>query len=337
MLYRPSPQPLHDAAPVDKSTPPAQAAARLRGGERLLVTDTYGAGAEILAALERSLPDPPQDAPYAQRRAASRARREAALRLLAPVEAGRVVLRDARPIGFLEELYPEAGRLALPLVELQSLHGAWRRYQEGVPMAVLGHALHPFYGTYVPKRTEHLELFATWLSRWAGPKRLAIDVGAGSGVLALMLARRGFGQVIATDLNPNAVESLRREFARRPRPVQPRHADLLEGVEEVADLIAFNPPWIQGEVEGPLDLALRFEPGLFERFFAQAEARLTPQGRVVMVFSNVIELLQPDAPHPIEAALEGGAWRVVEKLRRRVKGHGRRTRERVEVWELART
>ena len=59
------------------------------------------------------------------------------------------------------------------------------------------------------------------------------------------------------------------------------------------DLIVFNPPWMQGTVEGLLDRALYFEQGLFERFFDQASARLRPSGRVVLVFSNLIVMFSP--------------------------------------------
>jgi len=226
---------------------------------------------------------------------------------------------------------------------VQELHGAWNRYQDGVRLAVLGHRIHPFYGTYAPTRVSHLELFGTWLSQYQGPRVRAIDVGTGCGVLALMLCRAGFERVLATDNNPNAIESVARELRRLASapPIDLLHGDLLGEDTTPADLIVFNPPWIRGEIEGLLDSALYFNDGLFERFFEQACARLTPTGRVVLVFSNILELVQPDVPHPILAELERGRLRLVQKLHRKVKpsptetGERRRTRERVEVWELA--
>ena len=156
-----------------------------------------------------------------------------------------------------------------------------------------------------------------------------------------MLARKGFTRVRATDINPNAIESVRRELLRHPAPLELEVGDLLGQGTELADLIVFNPPWTQGPVEDLLDRALTFDDDLFERFFDQALVRLEPQGRVVLVFSNVIRMVQPDVPHPIEAELERGRFRLVEKLQRKVKpqrtgkGRPRRTREKVEVWELA--
>jgi hypothetical protein len=60
-----------------------------------------------------------------------------------------------------------------------------------------------------------------------------------------------------------------------------------------------------------------------------------------MVFSNVISLVQPDVPHPILAELERGRFTLVQKMQRKVPaspsqtGMKRRTKEKVEIWELA--
>jgi tRNA G10 N-methylase Trm11 len=93
---------------------------------------------------------------------------------------------------------------------------------------------------------------------------------------------------------------------------------------------------MQGAIHGPLDRALYYEGDLFERFFQQASQALQPGGRVVLVFSSVMQLLRPDLPHPIDTELEQGRFVLETKMRRRVKPTGgRRTRERVEVWVLA--
>lgn len=312
-------------------------AAALIRGETVLVVDAYDTGLRILEAVDRRLPSPPQGAPHATREQARRERRAAALRLLVPIEGHRIALARAGHSGFFAELYPDTPKFDLPLVRAQELVGAWRRYDNGVHLDVLGHALHPFFGTYVPARTSHLELFGTWLAQWSGARDRAIDVGTGSGVLAWMLARAGFGQVVATDIHENAVESVRRDLERHPAPIVPHCGDLLTSVDGTADLVVFNPPWLPGRVDSPLDQALYFDdPGLFERFFAQARARLRPGGRVVVVFSDIGGLVRPDLPHPIETELERGFLDKVQVLRRRVKAsHGRRTKERVEIWELA--
>jgi SAM-dependent methyltransferase len=336
-LHRPEPVLRHRAQPVDRNVRTAQAAAWLREGRSLIVTDRFGAGLDVLAALRVQLDEPDDDAGYVAKRAFRDAFQSASKRLLAPVVDRKVALADAPPAGFLAELYPDHAEFALPVEDARILSSAWDWYEQGVYFPVLGYRVHPFYGTYIPARMEHLELFGTWLAKYQGARGRAIDVGTGSGVLALQLAKAGFGHVLATDINPNAIESVTRQLRRLPRalPVELEHADLLGSDHGPIDLVVSNPPWMKGDVGRTLDLAMYFQDGFFERFFDQALQRLAPGGRVVLVFSNIIELSQPDVPHPIQTELERGRFTLVEKLTRRVKPLRRRTREKVEVWELA--
>ncbi len=315
----------------------------LMQGRLLVVDDQYSGGLRVLDALDAALPAPAPDAPFAERQAAHHAWQAAASRLLVPVVDHRVDLPGASESGFLAELYPELTEFFLPLVDARDLRRAWLRYQDGVHLPVLGYALHPFYGTYLPARHTHLELFAQWLAATDGPRARAADVGTGCGVLAFLLARAGFQDILATDLNENAVESVRRELQRHPAPIDPRHVDLLGEGEADLDLVVCNPPWTHGVPDSPLSGAMLFDDGFFPRLFDQALARLSPGGRLVLLFSNLITLVQPDVPHPIDAELARGRFSLAQKLRRRVKPpdpepgqRARRTRERVEVWELAR-
>jgi len=342
-LYRPAPIVARTGEPVHRRVHFDRSARQLLAGETLWVRDHYGTGVGVIDALVAALRPPADTAPYGAKQRYRDAYRDHAFRLIAPIKAGAVALPGAPQIGFLAELYPDHDDFWLPFPEVRDLAFAWHRYNEGVPMPVLGHRLHPFYGAYLPKRTTHLELFATWLSGWKGPRRTAIDVGTGSGVLALMLARAGVGHILATDSSANACESVRREVARRPTlpPIQVLQADLLGTADGQADLIVFNPPWMPGPVENLLDRALHYDDDLLQRFFDQAHARLAPGGRLVIVFSNITQLVRPDESHPIKSELERGRFTLEAKMVRRIKPAAggstpvRRTKERVEVWELA--
>lgn len=321
------------AAPIDRHTRPESAVARLERGEYLLVTDSTATGHRIVEALWKRLGSRADRLPY----------RRVAVRLLERVEGHRSTLDGAGDNGFIAELYPERSSFVIPFIQMQALKHAWELYQEGVHLAVLGFRVHPFYGTYVPTRTSHLELFGTWLHRYPGPRHRAIDVGTGCGVLAFMLARAGFDSVLATEVNPNAVESVRRQIAKLdpPLPVRVEHTDLLGSDVDEVDLVVFNPPWVKGEVAEPLDAALVWDDEqLFSRFFDQAQARVSAEGRVVVVFSTIGTLVQPDVPHPLLNELELGRFRLVDRLQRRVKptpgpdGKPRRTKEKVEIWEF---
>lgn len=337
-LHRPEPVLRHRAQPVDQRVPTAQAVSWLCEERSLIVTDRFGTGLDILAALRVALGDPGESADYVQKRTFREAFTSASRRLLVPVVGRRVALPDAPRAGFLAELYPDHADFALPVEDARVLSSAWDWYEQGVYFPVLGHRVHPFYGTYIPARMEHLELFGTWLAKYQGARDRAIDVGTGSGILALQMARAGFRHVLATDINPNAIESVARQLRRLPKapPIELQHADLLGTDRGPIDLIVSNPPWMKGEVGRTLDLAMYFQDGFFERFYEQCLQRLAPGGRIVFVFSNIIELSQPDVPHPIQTELDRGRFRLVEKMTRRVKpSPGRRTREKVEIWELA--
>ncbi len=336
-LHRPEPVLRHPAQPIDRNVSKAQAVAWLLEGRSLIVTDRFGTGLDVLAALRVTLEDPGEDAGYVRKRAFREAFQSASKHLLAPIVGRKVALADAPGAGFLAELYPDHADFALPVEDARVLSSAWDWYERGVYFPVLGYRVHPFYGTYIPARMEHLELFGTWLAKYTGVRNRAIDVGTGSGVLALQMAKAGFQQVFATDINPNAIESVARQLQRLPKApsIELQHADLLGAFRGPFDLIVSNPPWMKGDVGRTLDLAMYFQDGFFERFFDHALQHLAPGGRVVLVFSNIIELSQPEVPHPIQAELDRGRFTLVEKLTRRVKPLRRRTREKVEVWDLA--
>jgi methylase of polypeptide subunit release factors len=105
-----------------------------------------------------------------------------------------------------------------------------------------------------------------------------------------------------------------------------------------SELIVFNPPWIPGSVFDAFDSALYFDDDLFERFFDQAHQCLSPSGSIVILFSNIMTLLRPDIPHPIEAEGLRGRFTCTKKMKRKIKPKDsrRRTKEKAEIWELSR-
>jgi release factor glutamine methyltransferase len=94
----------------------------------------------------------------------------------------------------------------------------------------------------------------------------AVDVGTGSGAIALALATEGpFARVVATDVSADAL-ALARENHRRAAPAAPvefRHGDLLEPLRgETVDVVVSNPPYIGDEEAPALDAEVRdWEPG----------------------------------------------------------------------------
>ena len=348
IVYRPEPIPTSDVVPtIDCKSDWNTSAQALDAGERLLVVDLYSTGLNTLAALKRRLEGRhPDEQDFSSSRELRAEFQQTSQNLLAPVTAHRLALNKAPDIGWFQELYSDTADFLLPFPQVQGLNSAWQWFVKGIEIPGLNRRLFPFYGTYFPTRFGHLELFQTWLQSYRGPRQLAWDIGTGCGVLALQLLQAGFARVKATDTNANAVESVRRELRRQdPAGVlELAEADLFGADQEQAELILFNPPWLEGVARSPIDAAVYYEDGLFERFFVETHRRVTREGRVVLLFSNLQQTADASAQHPIERELaQGGRFVLVDRQARPAQTASAKTKRRkrdpatehVELWELA--
>lgn len=103
---------------------------------------------------------------------------------------------------------------------------------------------------------------------WAGGRDglAAVDVGTGSGCIALALATEGpFARVVGTDASAGALEVAEENRLRAApgAPVELRLGDLLEPVAgETFDVVVSNPPYVGDEEAAGLDAEVReWEPG----------------------------------------------------------------------------
>lgn len=79
-----------------------------------------------------------------------------------------------------------------------------------------------------------------WLERLVTPGIRVIDVGTGSGILAIAAHRLGAGSVLAVDIDPVAVQVAEENVRRNGVPVEVRRATLDQVEEGEADLIVAN-------------------------------------------------------------------------------------------------
>ncbi|HIH73469.1 MAG TPA: methyltransferase domain-containing protein [Thermococcaceae archaeon] len=119
---------------------------------------------------------------------------------------------------------------------------------------------------------------------------VALDVGTGTGIIALLMAKKA-KFVLGVDINPLAVE-LAKENARLNgiTNVEFRQSDLFENVEGKFDIITFNAPYLPGEPEEPIDLALvGGESGreVLDRFIGEFPDYLKENGIVQIVQSSI--------------------------------------------------
>jgi release factor glutamine methyltransferase len=116
-----------------------------------------------------------------------------------------------------------------------------------------------------------------------------LDVGTGTGALALTAARGGAGQVVAVDISARAVFAARVNAWVRRLPVRVLHSDLFEAVTgESFDLIVANPPYIRAD--GARGSARRRHGGpggraTLDRLCSTAPAMLAPGGTLLIVQS----------------------------------------------------
>ena len=154
--------------------------------------------------------------------------------------------------------------------------------------------------------TEHVIETVLELDRAPGstlsPIRI-VDVGTGSGAIALALAKELPGaEIHATDISAAALEIARANATRHQfeRRIYFHQADLLGDLIPPFDLVISNPPYVGESEEDQVQLEVRkFEPRsavfagatgteVIARLIPQARAALRPGGWIVMEISGTI-------------------------------------------------
>lgn len=165
--------------------------------------------------------------------------------------------------------------------------------------------------------------FAAQLGALAGRDLEVLDMGTGSGICALRLARAA-RRVVAVDINPAAVRCARLNALLNglESRVEVRGGDLFEPVAgERFDLVLFNPPFKLGTALSDRDRAWRAE-GVAERFAAGLRAHLKPGGSALLLLSSYAD------PAPFLVALERAGCSLALQAQRRFIG------ERVGIYRV---
>lgn len=213
--------------------------------------------------------------------------------LLIPFEPRHVVpLRRAPDVAeaCLEAYGPADETYVASLRELLGVIGAheWRR--KGVPIPALDARIHPWYGVFSPVRGEYVELVAQ--APLPQGAKLAFDIGAGTGVLSAVLARRGLARVVATDMDARALGCARENIARLglAQTVEVIQADLFP--EGRVPLVVCNPPWLPGKPSSAIEYAI-YDPDsrMLKGFLGGLSAHLEAGGEGWLILSDLAEHL----------------------------------------------
>lgn len=198
--------------------------------------------------------------------------------------------------------------------DLQGALGAAQWRKKGVPVEALGVSIHPHYGVFAPTRQEYVQLLLD--APLPKPCDIAYDIGTGTGLLSIVLAQRGVKEVIATDLNPRALDCADDNFERlQIEQVQLQQIDLYPKQAPLANLIVCNPPWLPAKPSSPLEYAVYdANSAMLRGFFMGAKSHLADNGEVWLILSDLAEHLQLRSREELLGWIEEAGLKVKYRL-----------------------
>jgi SAM-dependent methyltransferase len=239
--------------------------------------------------------------------------------LVVPLDADYTIpLRRAPDVrqACTEACGPATDASLISLRALQGMIGAHEWRTKGIEVAAAGGRIHPHYGVFAPIRREYVDLVANaTLPAAHGESSVAFDIGTGTGVLAAILARRGFGRVIATDQDSRALTCARENLERLGLAdrVAVEAADLFPVGR--ATLVVCNPPWIPARPSSPLERGI-YDPDsqMLRGFLSGLPAHLEPGGEGWLILSDLAEHLGLRTRAELLAAFDAAGLQVMERL-----------------------
>jgi methylase of polypeptide subunit release factors len=225
----------------------------------------------------------------------------------------------------------------IPVRRLQRILSDMRRAREGIPIDLLGERLTILPHVYVPADQSVPAMVADYRDLFPG--RRVLDMGTGTGVLALLAARFGAAAVVATDNSPNAVRTARINVERlhlAGRIEVRGPADLYDAVgRERFDVIVFNAPWICGTPRTRYEMGT-YDPDycVLDAFLAAAPRHLTRGGVVLLQYSDTSQRTGEGALDHLDRVLGRAGLTIAS--RRSIARVGRilGARERVFLFEI---
>lgn len=116
----------------------------------------------------------------------------------------------------------------------------------------------------------------------------ALDMGTGSGAIAVYLAKKGFDPVLGVDMNPISGTALRVNSTRNNVDnTLFVNCDLFSAVRGKFDLIAFNPPYLPEKRSGFVNAAwaggLPSGRRVIDKFLLDLKHHLSPEGEAYLL------------------------------------------------------
>lgn len=196
--------------------------------------------------------------------------------------------------------------------EVRHRLGEWvRRRRNGEPWAYLlgwtlwrGRRFTVSPATLIPRPETELVLEAALEVGRRLEIRRCVDVGTGSGILAIALALETDWEVSATDLSPGALAVAQANAAALRAKVAFHHGHLLDPLPGPPGLVVSNPPYVDEADRPTLQRELGFEPEM---------ALFAPERGLALATELLTEARRREA---LGCVLEIGAGQGAELVRR---------------------
>lgn len=149
-------------------------------------------------------------------------------------------------------------------------------------------------GIYEPAEDSFLlsDSVKEYLESSANKQIRILDMGTGSGIQAKICKNLGFKNILAVDINQQAVKELKKQ------KIKAIYSNLFSKInkKDKFDLIIFNPPYLPEDKAEPKDSIVETTAGkqgyeLIIQFLKQAKSHLKKNGRILLLFSS---LSKPD-------------------------------------------
>lgn len=144
-------------------------------------------------------------------------------------------------------------------------------------------------GVYHPSKSSSSIFLMDYLIKMKITKKIIIEIGTGTGVIAVYLAKRN-NQVIASDISELCCAATCWNASENETNLKVIKSNLWENInsEYKADIILFNPPLLDKEIGDENELALCDPKGkIVHQFLSGIKSHLNPSGEVYMLHSNI--------------------------------------------------
>jgi 16S rRNA G1207 methylase RsmC len=116
--------------------------------------------------------------------------------------------------------------------------------------------------------------------------KTVFDIGCGSGILGIVMAKYGAKKVIMSDVSKPALENTKLNVKKFgfEEVCEIRESDLFSNISEKADIIIWNIPFFVGNPPkgDTISASMIMTPDLFNRFLKEAKNHLNPNGVIIV-------------------------------------------------------